>query len=159
MDPVSAVAAFNALKSAKSLLSGAFDARVQEDARPLIIEAQRHVSEAYDSIFALREETFRLQNANHDLARRVEVADLWSSRIASYTLTRTAGGATVYQASTDPVHFACPRCYESKTIQILQPIASWSHFSECPACQVKYPTKPEPPAPMPVSVPRYDSDY
>lgn len=159
MDPVSAVGALGAIKSAKDLLAGAFNARVQEDARPLIVEAQRHLAEVYDALFALREETFQLQNANHELARRVVAAESWSTRLASYTLTKTPGGATVYESSTEPVHFACPRCIESRTVQILQPVGSWSHHSKCPACQAEYPVKSEPPPPMPFSVPRHDTDY
>ena len=159
MDPASAVSALSAIKSVKDLLSGAIDARVQEDARPLIVEAQRNLSEVYESLFALREETFRLQKANHDLARKVEAAESWSLRIASYALTKTIGGATVYQSYAEPVHFACPRCIETRTVQILQPVASWSHLWKCPACQVEYPVQSELPPKMPFSVARRDSDY
>jgi len=158
MDPASAVGALGAIKSVKDLLSGAYSARLQEDARPLIVEAQRHLSEVYESLFALREETFRLQNANHDLTRRVEAAESWSVRLASYTLTTTVGGATVYQSSSDPIHFACPRCIEARSVQILQPVGSWSGLCKCPACQVDYPVKSEPPRSMPFSVHRNDFD-
>lgn len=66
-------------------------------------------------------------------------SDEWKAKFANYQLTRTSGGAVVFQSQQGLKHFICPKCAEGKEIQILQDTRAYSGSYFCPKCKTMYP--------------------
>jgi hypothetical protein len=151
MDVLSAKLAYDALKSAKDLIGGAFEARVDAEARPKVQAALGQLNDAMSAIFEMREELFRLQSENQRLSSELDSANQWTLRGAKYTLSHTRGGAVVYAYAETPSHYACPSCFEKRSLQILQTTRGFGYFV-CPGCKTEYPVEPIAPMdPMRVS--------
>lgn len=144
MDFVSAKLAFDALKGTKELLSSAFDARVDAEARPKVQAALGQLNEAMNALFEMRAEMFSMQSENQRLTSELAAADTWHLKTSKYLLTKTSGGAVVYSSLEPPAHHACPSCFEKQSLQVLQDKRSFGHFV-CPSCKTEYPVEPMPP--------------
>lgn len=90
----------------------------------------------------MREELFRLQGENDALRKELAASEEWQKRSTSYQLTMTTGGAIVYRYNAEPEHFACPSCFNTKTIQILQDNRTYSGKFRCTGCSAEYPINP-----------------
>jgi hypothetical protein len=142
MDLATITAAYEGLKASKQILGAIFEAKVDAEAKPKVIAALEHLGNAQDALFSLREELFRLQSVNDDLRKQLAAAESWAMRAAQYELAKTSGGAVVYKFKAQPEHFACPSCFNSKQIQILQDNRTTSGKFRCTGCSAEFPIQP-----------------
>lgn len=132
--------AYQGLKAAKDTISGLTHLKIEIDTLSKINDAAKQVGEAQDILFQMREELFRLQDENRDLKERIDEKEKWHSKVGNYALTKTDGGAIVYQTTDGSVHhYACPSCLEKKEIQILQDQRFSSGLFICPGCGKTFP--------------------
>lgn len=142
MDVASITGAYQGLKAAKDILGALFDAKVDAEAKPKILEALQKLGEAQDTLFALREELFSLQATNNQLRQEISDSKSWQAKAGQYELVKTTGGAVVYRFTGQPEHFACPSCFNSKQIQILQTNRTISGKYRCTGCTSEFPVDP-----------------
>jgi len=152
MDVASIASAYQGLKAAKDILGVVFDAKVDAEAKPKVLEAMQKLGDAQDALFALREELFSLQEANNALRQEISESKSWQSKADQYELTKTAGEAVVYKFKGQPEHFACPSCFNTKAIHILQTNRTLSGKYRCTGCSSEFPVDPQKKAnPIPIS--------
>jgi len=84
---------------------------------------------------------FRLQSENQDLRQQLKTQNEQQTRRVKYKFEKTSGGAFVWVFTEEPVHYACPKCFES-SIQVLQVKRDISGKFECPSCKYAYPINP-----------------
>jgi hypothetical protein len=121
MDLAAIGAAYTGLKFAKEVFTGLLNAKVESEAREKIDAALSRVADAQDALFALRDESIKLQSENEALRKEIARHEDWKSKISQYALTKTEGGSVLYAFNGEPEHYACPACVSSKQeIQILQ---------------------------------------
>ncbi|WP_050808606.1 hypothetical protein [Collimonas fungivorans] len=142
MDIASIGAAYSGLKFGKDLFSALIEGKVEQETRSKVIEALTKLGQAQDVLFELREELFKYQSENESLRKKVGAIENWETRRTSYELTKTAGGATVYEAKSEPKHFACPSCMEKQQIQILQDNRTYTGAFRCTGCAAEFPVNP-----------------
>jgi hypothetical protein len=142
MDLTSITGAYQGLKTAKELLTVAFDAKVDSEAKTKIIEAQAKLGDVQDTLFGLREHLFALQEERNQLQAQLASADSWAKKLDQYELTRTIGRAVVYESKNEPKHYACPSCINKKEIHILQDNRTLSGKNRCTGCDKEYPIDP-----------------
>lgn len=142
MDVTTIASAYQSLKSAKELLTVVFEAKVDAEAKPKILEAQARLGEVQDTLFSLREQLFQLQEERNQLKSELAAAQAWQSKLDQYELTKTSGGAVVYRHKAEPVHFACPSCVNKQQIQILQDNRTISGKYRCTGCNSEFPIEP-----------------
>jgi predicted RNA-binding Zn-ribbon protein involved in translation (DUF1610 family) len=143
MDVATITGAYQGLKAAKEILGAAFDAKVDAEAKPRVLEALQKLGDAQDALFALRDELFSLQEANNTLKQQLAESMSWKSKTDQYELTKTPGEAVVYKFKGHPEHFACPSCFNSKAIHILQPNRTMSGKYRCTGCGSEFPVDPQ----------------
>ncbi|WP_062114899.1 hypothetical protein [Collimonas pratensis] len=139
MDIASIGAAYSGLKFGKDLFSALIEGKVEQETRNKVIEALTKLGQAQEVLFEIREELFRYQAENESLRKQLGASENWQSRLALYELTKTAGGAMVYESKNDPKHFACPSCIEKQQIQILQDMRTASGRFQCTGCEATFP--------------------
>lgn len=154
MDPISLAGAYQGLKAAKDILTVLFDAKVDSEAKPKIIEAQQRIGEVQDALFLLRERLNELQEERDQLKAELARAQSWQSEAERYELASTAGGAVVYRYKNQPEHFACPSCFNKHEVHILQDNKVMAGTFKCTGCGSTYPVKPRTPS-NPVAVRRW----
>jgi hypothetical protein len=142
VDAASLAGAYQGLKAAKDLLSVAFEAKVDAEAKPKILAAQTKLGEVQDSLFLLREKLAELQDERDQLRGQLALAKAWESRAAHYELFRAPGDAVVYKFKGSPEHFACPSCFNKSEIHILQDSHVMSGAFRCTGCGQSFPVKP-----------------
>lgn len=101
--------------------------------------------ELYQRIIDLRDEIFELKEENRLLRERLVENQNWDDKASQYKLTKTSGGAVVYESKEPPLHFACPSCFEQKLVHILQDNRTYSGSYNCPKCKANYPINPSGP--------------
>ena len=141
MDIAAITASYEGLKIGKVILSSLFDAKVDAEAKEKVDQVLVKLGDAQDALFMMREELFRLQEENEKLRRRASNAKEWQAIASNYNLEATAGGAVVYVSQSEPPHFACPTCFNKKTLNFLQDLHLISGAFQCTDCQSKYPIK------------------
>ena len=148
MDIATITGAYQGLKAAKDILGVLFDAKVDAEAKPKILEAMQKLGDAQDTLFSLREELFALQASNDDLRRMIVAAESWRAVSEQYELTKTAGEAVVYRFKGVPEHFACPSCFNTNQVHILQTNRTLSGKYRCTGCNSEFPVEAQrrPPA-------------
>ena len=139
MDVASITAALQGLVVAKKLFSGYIDKEGDSPSQMKMNEALRNVSDAQEVVYSLRDELFNLQDENRELNNRLKEARNWERTIESYSLVETSGGAIVYKSDSEPRHFSCPSCVQSKELHILQDKRVASGIFECPKCKSVFP--------------------
>jgi hypothetical protein len=135
-------AAYTGIKFAKDTLQVALGYKIEIETRTQITAALEKLGTTQDSLFELREELFRLQSENDGLRQDIAAHDEWNAVKAQYRLTEMAGGAVVYESSGPPKHYACPACFASRAVQILQDRRVMSGNFDCPSCKATYPVSP-----------------
>jgi predicted RNA-binding Zn-ribbon protein involved in translation (DUF1610 family) len=143
MDPISLVGAYQGLKAAKEILGTLFDAKVDAESRPKILEAHGKLGEVQDALFMLRERLAELQQERDQLRDELATAKNWSDRAAQYELASTPGSAVVFRFTEQPEHFACPSCFNKAEVQILQDNRVMAGTYRCPGCEAQFPVKLE----------------
>ncbi len=149
MDLTAIAAAYSGLKTAKDIVTGLAELKIEAESIAKINEAVRKVGDAQDALFQLREELFRLQDENNALRKQVAEQNDWNSRIDNYELVKTPGGAIVYKSKQGTEHYICPSCKEKREIHILQDNRTWSGKFRCVNCEAEFPINPHQPTPTP----------
>ena len=102
MDVASITGAYQGLKAAKEILGAVFDAKVDAEAKPKVLEALQKLGDAQDTLFALREELFSLQETNNALRQQIAESASWQNKADQYELMKTPGEAVVYKFKGQP---------------------------------------------------------
>ena len=142
MDVATITGAYQGLKAAKEILGAAFEAKVDAEAKPKVLEALSKLGDAQDALFALREELFSLQEENNSLKKQIANAESWKEKADQYELVKTNGQAVVYKFKGQPEHYICPSCFNSKNIHILQSNRTMSGKYRCTGCESEFPIEP-----------------
>lgn len=144
IDMTQVQAAIASLGAVRDLVKVGIDAKADAKAAEKVIEAMGRLGQATDTLYALREELFRLQAENADLKRDAEEREVLKEQREKYELFKTAGGAVVYRFKGEPEHYACPNCLNAKRIEILQNNRTLSGKYRCTAagCGAEYPIEP-----------------
>ena len=145
MDATSVLAAYNGLKYAKDALTTLIQGKVEIESQGRISDALSKLGDAQDALFQLRDELFTMQSENARLKAEIETNSTWQTRVASYELVRTTGGAVVYRFKEQPEHFACPSCINGLKLQILQDNRTMTGKFRCTGCNAEYPINPRSP--------------
>ena len=91
---------------------------------------------------ASQEKQTTLASRVSELENQLREFENWEARFGAYELTKTAGGAVVYEFKGEPKHFACPSCVEKRQIQILQDNRTMTGKFRCTACAAEFPINP-----------------
>ena len=143
MDIITATSAtYDGIKAAKDIIGSLLETKIDIGVKTKIIEIQNKLGETQDTLFGLREELFKLQEANNKLNKELENAQSWQTKADQYELTKTNGGAVIYIFKGQPEHFACPSCFNSKQVHILQTNRTYSGKYRCTGCNNEFPIEP-----------------
>lgn len=142
MDIATVTGAYNGLKAAKDIIGGLLETTINIEVKTKIIDIQEKLGGTQDALFGLREELFKLQEANNKLNKELESAKSWQSKADQYELTKTSGGAVIYKFKGNPEHFACPSCFNSNQVHILQNNRTNSGKYRCTGCNNEFPVEP-----------------
>jgi len=145
MDLASISTAWQGIKSAKEIFGLVVDAKVDAAVKEKVYEAQAKLGSVQDLLFSMREEMFQLQEKNRALQDQLRDADSWKETADRYELVRTSGSAVVYRFMGDPEHYACPSCFGSKKLHILQDTRTISGKYRCTGCGSDFPVEPAKP--------------
>lgn len=143
MDIATVTGAYEGLKAAKEIIGGLLETKIDIEVKAKIIEIQNKLGETQDTLFGLREELFKLQEANYKLNKELESIQSWQAKVDQYELSKTNGGAVVYKFKGQPEHFACPSCFNSKQVHILQTNRTFSGKYRCTGCDNEFPIEPK----------------
>lgn len=142
VDIAAIASAYEGLKAAKHLFEGFIESKVDLAAQAKIQAAVEQVGKAQHTLYELRDELFSIQQKNEELRRALDAIDAWKETSSAYALAKTDGGAVVYKYNSDPLHYACPSCYNKKQIQILQDNRTISGKFRCTGCAAEFPINP-----------------
>ena len=142
MDMSALTGALAGLAYAKNVFQGLLKAKVAVETHAQIDDALEKLGQAQEALFEARDELFRFQQTNQDLRAQLKTRDDWDARLAMYRVATTAGGATVYEHTGAPPHYACPSCMNDRKIQILQDRRVMGGVWDCPGCKATYPIDP-----------------
>jgi predicted RNA-binding Zn-ribbon protein involved in translation (DUF1610 family) len=143
MDITTVTGAYEGLKAAKEIIGSLLETKIDIEVKAKIIEIQNKLGETQDTLFGLREELFKLQEANYKLNKELESIQSWQAKVDQYELSKTNGGAVVYKFKGQPEHFACPSCFNSKQVHILQTNRTFSGKYRCTGCGNEFPIEPK----------------
>lgn len=138
MDIATVSTAYSGLKYAKEVLTALLNAKVEAATLLRINEVVQKMGDAQDALFSLREELARYQDENETLKSELRARDEWKERTKRYFLVQAHGGAVVYRSNFQPEHFACPICFEKRTVSILQDRRVVAGIFDCLACKAEY---------------------
>jgi hypothetical protein len=114
-------AAMRGAKATTELLQAALAIKVDDATLTKINDALHQVRIIQDALFEAQQELFKLQQENYELRQEQNARNDWDNTKAGYRREKTMGGAVLYKSISDsPGHFACPRCFADRQIQILQ---------------------------------------
>jgi predicted RNA-binding Zn-ribbon protein involved in translation (DUF1610 family) len=142
VDITSVTAAVTGIRFIKDSLEVVRGYKIDIQSQERINEALKQAGTVYDTLFDLREELFRLQSENQELQGQIKKHNDLQSRKEKYKFDKTSGGAFVWVCMEEPIHYACPKCFDS-SIQILQDKRNLLGKFECPSCLYAYPIMPE----------------
>lgn len=142
MDPAPIIAAATALLNSmvpamntiRALGSSDDDAATRDRLEELLSK----VDDCRQIIFQLRGVTETLQTENQDLREQLRELQASIDMKAEYRLVNCTGGATVYEFTEEPHHYACPRCWNANEIYPLQDANVATAIHLCPKCDTPY---------------------
>lgn len=138
MDLTALSSAYTALQFIRDSMTLAVGAKIDEGARAKIHAAMDQITKLQDGLFHTQQQLLSLQQENESLKRELTGVEAWDSRAAQYTLVSTPGTAMVYHFSGEPAHYACPNCFETRRISILQDRRVVSGSWDCPSCSKSF---------------------
>lgn len=144
MDAASIKAAVDGTKTAIDFLKGQFNSRVDAAAQPKIQESLRQLEAALSALYDMQTELFGLQIENQQLKLERLDRDAWRASSERYAIFNAPGGAVVYKSADATPHYACPRCFAKREIQVLQGRSGYTSY-DCPSCKTQYAIDPEKP--------------
>lgn len=133
-----AMTSFKAMKDITEAMIGMRDTALFQSKA---IELQSKIMDAQNSVFAANEERAALVERVSQLEAKVTSLEAWEAEKQRYELKHLPPGAYAYSLKeeargTEPAHYICQPCYESRKKSILQskgPHNGVEKFS-CPAC-------------------------
>jgi predicted RNA-binding Zn-ribbon protein involved in translation (DUF1610 family) len=155
MDIALVTAAITSLRFIKDSLEVVRGYKIDIQSQQKINDALQKTAAIQDTLFDLREELFRLQSENQDLQQQLKAQNDLKTHKEKYKLEKTSGGAFVWVSAEEPVHYACPKCFEN-SIHILQDNRDPYGTFACPSCLYNYPINPVEALNVPeMKLPRY----
>jgi hypothetical protein len=136
------VAAVNALRAVKDLVTVGFNAKVDSEVQAFKLELGERLGKAQDTLFNLREKMADLQEENAALKKAAAERDEWNSKEAEYERFQAPGGAWIYRSKTAPSLLACPICIAQKRLTELQPKSQHSGQMHCLVCEKAFQVTP-----------------
>lgn len=130
---------FTALKAAYDITKGLKDIDDRVKLNAAIIELQEKILSAQEATSEARD---RLRELEAELAAR----DAWQATANRYALKEFGGNTFAYElvpdrADGEPIHRACPNCFERRTRSILQhrfrDVSQQDHYM-CPSCEKEF---------------------
>ena len=128
------------LKTLKDLLHSAKEVQDASKFSGIIIEAQ-------DAIISLQDSLMDAQNKIDSITKEKRIAEEelakkanWEDVESRYKLSEIRNGLYAYRFlpgagdDTTPEHWACPKCFAEKNLQLLQKTSSSSDFRKCFTC-------------------------
>lgn len=111
-------AGYTALQAALGIAKGLKDIDDQVKLNAAIIELQGKILEG-------QEATTEARNRLRELEAKLDEREAWDAKAARYALKDYGEGTFAYelkpnQANGEPIHRACPNCFENKRRSILQ---------------------------------------
>ncbi len=100
---------------------------------------QEEVMNLREAVLNGRAENLKLRQENHELLEKLAAEDAAKTKAREYELTKTWGGAYVFESKVGPKHYACPNCFEERRISILQRVNAFSGRQRCPNCKNEFP--------------------
>lgn len=128
-------AGYTALKTAYDITKGLKDIDDRVALNAAVIELQEKILSAQEATSEARD---RLKELEAALADR----DDWDNTASRYVLTDYGGGTFAYElriekADGEPIHRACPNCFQKRSRSILQhqfrSVTAQDHYT-CPSC-------------------------
>jgi hypothetical protein len=95
-----------------------------------------------EALQRLHRENTALRQENAQLRQQLQTQADWEHHTTQYQRVQTAGGAVVYVFTGTPTHYACPRCFSTHALQVLQEQPTAAGAFACPGCQASYPIHP-----------------
>jgi hypothetical protein len=125
----------NAFKTAFDMAKALKDIHNATERDRVVLDLQREILSA-------QEHQFELIRRVHELEEKVARSDGWNAEKQRYQLTDYGGNTYAYElkateAKGDPIHRACPTCFQKGQVSILQ----FSHresnqdWYDCPECE------------------------
>jgi predicted RNA-binding Zn-ribbon protein involved in translation (DUF1610 family) len=132
---------FAALKAVKELLKGAYDAKLDADVKAKVYDAMDKLGDAQDTMQELRASNYELLETNNMLKQELAATKAWQAKADGYELVKTGGEAVVYRFKSDPMHYACPSCFNKQEVHILQTNRTLSGKYRCTGCTCEFPVE------------------
>ncbi len=135
--------AVSSLKTASEIVKGLVDVRDQAVFTSKAIELQRIIVDALASAATAQSEQISLVEQIRGLQSEISNFNNWESTATRYHLKDMGGSTFAYElkdgnAEVEPIHLACPRCFEKKTRSVLQ-FVERNYYQrdkyKCPECQ------------------------
>src|SRR5271157_3931640 len=128
-------AAFGTVKTSVDLLKTLFKVTRDEDVRNAVFEIQNELLSLQDRLFAANAR-FEEQVAKVEcLQKQLDERDKWDEVASKYALFHPAQGMSVYRNRSDMQIWACPNCFESRQISILNRPSVETENYVCHACK------------------------
>jgi hypothetical protein len=109
----------------------------------ITIDLQESVMNLREAVLNAKDEVLELRQERQEPAALLAAQEDWRARTAPYKLVRTDGGAIVWHSEGPPFHFACPTCFEKRSVQVLQDSNSTGGHFYCTSCDKKFPIRRE----------------
>lgn len=117
-------AALQTLGAVKTLVAGAFNAKVDHEVRAKQIEIQSAMLQLQEHLLNATQERLELIKKVDEMQRTLRDTDDLKRKLSGYELVRMEDGAAFYKSKGNadhPIsHFACPPCYEAGNVRVLQ---------------------------------------
>lgn len=130
---------YSALKSAYELAKGLKDINDRVALNAAVIDLQEKILSAQEAAAAAKDKL-------RELRETIEALENWGTMAARYQMKDFGGSTFAYEliaekANGEPIHRACPRCFENRKRSILQfdyKDASQRDHYKCHACDSKF---------------------
>jgi hypothetical protein len=133
----------SSLNTAISITKALMDVRDATAVQGKVLELQRAIIEAQDSVFVANAERSALIEEIGEAKEKIARLEAWETEKKRYDLQDVGAGSFAYvlketMRGTEPPHKICANCYEHAQKSILQPLyRNQQNFLLCPKCRTE----------------------
>lgn len=128
-------AAFGTVKTSVDLLKTLLKVTRDEEVRDAVFEIQNELLSLQEKLFAANARFEEQSTKLRDLQGQLDEKESWSEEAKKYDLFHPAEGMSVYRNRSDLNIWACPNCFGSRKISILNRPAVGNLNYRCHACK------------------------